>query len=147
MLVLTRRPKEKIVFPSIRTEVQVLGFHGGQVRLGIEAPPQVSVFREELRDPAKPWEGGEVEPVGGPGGAISWRDFHHHIRNRLNDIGLTLGVLRCHLQKGKTDVVEESLKKVEEDFRILNEELEIGFSEAGLERFEEVEHPVEAHSK
>lgn len=147
MLVLTRRPKEKIVFPTIRTEVQILGMHGGQVRLGIEAPPQVSVLRDELRDAAKSWESGEIEPVGGPGGAASRREFHHHIRNRLNDIGLTLGVLRCHLEKGKTDVAEESLKKVEEDFRILNEELEIGFSEAGLERSEEVEHPVAAHSK
>ena len=48
MLVLTRRLKEKIVFPSIQTEVQILEMKGGQVRLGIEAPRDVPIYRQEL---------------------------------------------------------------------------------------------------
>ena len=147
MLVLTRRAKEKIVFPTIRTEVQVLGMHGGQVRLGIEAPPQVSVVREELRDRTKPWEGGEFEPAGWATRTTSWREFCHRIRNRLNEVGLTLGVLRCRLQRGETDATASALQKIEEEFRFLKEELESGLSEAGLVRLEEAEHPMEAHSK
>jgi carbon storage regulator len=47
MLILTRRPHESIrIGPRVR--ITVLGFKGSQVRLGIEAPPDVSVDREEI---------------------------------------------------------------------------------------------------
>jgi carbon storage regulator CsrA len=48
MLVLSRRPNEKIVFPGLGITVQVAEIKGSQVRLGIEAPPEVKVLREEL---------------------------------------------------------------------------------------------------
>ena len=47
MLILTRRPLESIRIGS-RIRITVLGFKGSQVRLGIEAPPDVSVDREEI---------------------------------------------------------------------------------------------------
>ena len=47
MLVLSRRCGEGVTIgPDIR--VVVLGVKGGQVRLGIEAPPAVAVHREEV---------------------------------------------------------------------------------------------------
>jgi len=47
MLVLSRKIGEQIIIgDSIR--VNVVGVHGNCVRLGIAAPPQVSVWREEL---------------------------------------------------------------------------------------------------
>ena len=47
MLVLTRRPGQSV---QIGTEVRivVLSAGGGQVRLGIDAPPEVAVHREEV---------------------------------------------------------------------------------------------------
>jgi carbon storage regulator CsrA len=48
MLVLSRRLGEKIVLPSLGVTVQVLALRRGAVRLGIEAPPDVAVLREEL---------------------------------------------------------------------------------------------------
>jgi carbon storage regulator CsrA len=48
MLVLSRRLREKIVLPSLGVTVQVLGVRRGAVRLGIDAPPDVTVLREEL---------------------------------------------------------------------------------------------------
>jgi carbon storage regulator CsrA len=50
MLVLSRRPGEKIYFPCIDASVQVLTISGGAVRLGIEAPDEVLVLRAEVRD-------------------------------------------------------------------------------------------------
>ena len=47
MLILTRRPHESIRLGS-RIRITVLGFKGNQVRIGIEAPPDVSVDREEI---------------------------------------------------------------------------------------------------
>ena len=48
MLVLTRRVNEKVVLPSLGVTVLVLSASRGAVRLGIEAPAEVKVFREEL---------------------------------------------------------------------------------------------------
>jgi carbon storage regulator len=48
MLVLSRRVNETVVFPDLGITVQVLLLKGGTVRLGIEAPREVAVLREEL---------------------------------------------------------------------------------------------------
>ncbi len=47
MLILTRRLGESITIGD-DIKVSVLGIHGRQVRLGIEAPPEVIVHREEI---------------------------------------------------------------------------------------------------
>lgn len=47
MLVLSRRIGETIVIDDV-IQVTVLGVSGGQVRLGIAAPKQISVHREEI---------------------------------------------------------------------------------------------------
>jgi len=51
MLVLSRKPNEKIVFPAIHTSVQIVAIKPGVVRVGIDAPPDIAVFREELCPP------------------------------------------------------------------------------------------------
>lgn len=51
MLVLTRGLKQQIVIGDQRITVTVLEVKGGRVRLGIEAPPEVTVRRKELLDP------------------------------------------------------------------------------------------------
>jgi carbon storage regulator len=48
MLVLSRKIGEKIVAPQCGLTVAVLGIHGNTVRLGITAPPDLIVHREEL---------------------------------------------------------------------------------------------------
>ncbi len=47
MLILTRRPGEKLIIGGNVT-VTVLGIKGGQIRIGIEAPRDVPVNREEI---------------------------------------------------------------------------------------------------
>lgn len=48
MLVLTRRENERIVLPTVNTTIQVVRIAGSTVRLGIDAPANVPVLREEL---------------------------------------------------------------------------------------------------
>lgn len=47
MLVLTRRIGESVMIGD-ETTLTVLGMSGGQVRLGIEAPRDIPVHREEI---------------------------------------------------------------------------------------------------
>jgi carbon storage regulator len=47
MLILTRRVGEMLVIGN-DVEVRVLGVKGNQVRVGINAPKEVSVHREEI---------------------------------------------------------------------------------------------------
>ena len=59
MLVLSRRPGEQL---QIGTDiiVEVLDISGTQVRLGISAPREVPVLREELLDELPEWTDSEL---------------------------------------------------------------------------------------
>src|SRR5690348_18444547 len=48
MLVLSRKENEKILFPHLGIALQILRVGGGKVRLGVEAPSDVSVVRYEI---------------------------------------------------------------------------------------------------
>lgn len=64
MLVLSRRSQERIYLDDGRIELTVLRIEGNRVRLGITAPPEVSIRREEVQhrlDFEKP-----AAPVGNP---------------------------------------------------------------------------------
>ena len=48
MLILTRRNAESLVIDDGEITITVLGVKGNQVRLGINAPKDVAVHREEI---------------------------------------------------------------------------------------------------
>ena len=64
MLVLSRRLQEKIVLPGLGVTIEVVAVQPGVVRLGIDAPPDVTILRSELFERAAEWE--EPEPVPRP---------------------------------------------------------------------------------
>lgn len=62
MLILTRRVGETVMVGDDIT-VTVLGVKGNQVRLGVNAPKEVAVHREEIYERIKrEQEGGEADP-------------------------------------------------------------------------------------
>jgi carbon storage regulator len=50
VLVLSRRLNEKIVLPDLNIILKVVALDRGRVRIGIEAPADIAVMRQELLD-------------------------------------------------------------------------------------------------
>lgn len=49
MLIVTRRPGEKVIIGGNQeVSVSILGVKGNQVRIGVDAPKEVPVHREEI---------------------------------------------------------------------------------------------------
>src|SRR5262249_32518244 len=117
MLVLSRRLSEKILLPSINVSVQVVAIRPGQVRLGIDAPPEVQVLRAETADsyarnaPAEP--GVRVDEVRGI--------VADHLK--AADAGVML--LRRQLHAGLIDDAYATLDRLHQEFaRALQEPTE-----------------------
>ena len=48
MLVLSRREKEKVLFPTLGISVEVLRVRGNATRLGVDAPTDIPILRHEI---------------------------------------------------------------------------------------------------
>ena len=52
MLVLSRKIDQKILIPSLDATIQIVAIRGNTVRIGIQAPPDVTILRAELLEDA-----------------------------------------------------------------------------------------------
>jgi carbon storage regulator CsrA len=95
MLVLSRKQGERVVFPSLGVSVQIVQCRGNVVRIGIEAPDGVRVFRAELAD-----------AIGAS------RQNAHAERNRLQRVLLSLHVIEQQLEHGRTAEAQATLRQL-----------------------------------
>jgi carbon storage regulator len=68
MLILSRKCNEQIVIGE-KIVVTVVSIRGGNVRLGIDAPANVSVHREEVHRAIREGKAGAVSPAEPPQGS------------------------------------------------------------------------------
>ena len=120
MLVLSRRQNEKIVFPHLGITVEVLRVSGNAVRIGVDAPRDVAVLREELAAEAR----AETERTR--------RDFRHKLRNRLNAANLCLYLVQKQMEQHKTQEAERTLEKALTAFAALDLEIAEATQQPGL---------------
>ena len=118
MLVLQRRPDDAIVFPKLGITVRILRLSRQVARVGIEAPPDVRVLRQELTDGTSQ-DTLDVESFGNRLGAT--RRELHELRNRLNTLNLGLQLYRYQTDAGLLEEanvtflrVIEQLEKIEQ---------------------------------
>jgi carbon storage regulator CsrA len=120
MLVLSRRPNERIVLPAVNATIQVVSIKPNAVRIGIEAPDDLEVFREELLTSGavtpKP-----AEPVAS---AESLRELRHAVRDRLSAASVGLARLRRQVEHGQVAAARETIDELEREFAALREQTE-----------------------
>jgi carbon storage regulator len=112
MLVLARRLHERIILPTLDTTIQVVGIQGNLVRLGIEAPPAVAIFREEVYDPAR--------VPGTPAPPAS-----HNVRNRMANLGLSVALLHRQLPASLSADARLALEQVETQLAELKAQVQV----------------------
>jgi carbon storage regulator len=122
MLVLARRLHERIIIPSIRTAIEVTALKPGFVRLGIEAPPDVTVLREEVyrRAPAAA-EAAALPDGAGPEARLA--RARQVWRHRLNNLTLGLALLRQQRPAGAAPEAGGTIDRLEAEVRALCAEL------------------------
>jgi carbon storage regulator CsrA len=119
MLVLSRRLNEKFRFPTFQTSVQILSLSSDSVRLGIDAPPEVTVLREEIPDRVAEW-GADAEPEAG-----RLQRLARLLRQRLQVVRVGLAELRNQLLPVGLSDAEVTLDKLEEDLHLLQGRLDV----------------------
>jgi carbon storage regulator CsrA len=131
MLVLSRKINERIVFPGIDASVQVLAVKPGIVRLGIQAPREVSILREEILDA----KGVRTAPPPPPEpSSTSIRRLNQLVHSRLRIASIGTALLRRQLELGLTQAATETLDQVERELQALQERSEAEISKHAAPR-------------
>lgn len=114
MLVLSRREKEKVVFPSLGITVEVLRVQGKSTKLGVDAPPQIPVIRHEIA--------GQRSTTMTPDKKESseqLRDLAHVIRERLESATAALNQLHRHMDDNPDQIAQQIVVDLFHDLQSL----------------------------
>lgn len=105
MLVLSRRPGQKVVFPGLGITVEVMRSQGSVTRLGIDAPDDVHVLREEVLERRAESAGHDAVVAVSP----LDRTRRHELKNKLNQLTLKLQLLQRQLELGRALNADDQL--------------------------------------
>jgi len=107
MLVLSRRAQQEIIFPNLGIRINVLKVQGRLVKLGIEAPPEIPVFRKESIS----------------SGDEDTSSSDHRRRNELNLLHLKIEMLQRKIDRGEQVDLLDSLSLLVDQFASLDHAL------------------------
>lgn len=116
MLVLSRGPQDRVVFPNLGVTVEILRINGNRVRVGIEAPKNVRVLRHELAESFS----AELQHANESHRA---QTSSHAFRNRLNTAHVALGLAEKQINAGLNDKALETLRRAMSEFDQLDTEV------------------------
>lgn len=113
MLVLSRRANQKVLFPNLGITVEIVGVKGNNVKLGIDAPPEIRILRSELVEEQE--ESGNTKLNQSNQNEASLK--RHQRNNQLNSIGLQIQIAQKLMKRGDQnramEVLEGSLTKLQ----------------------------------
>lgn len=103
MLVLSRKNKESIRLPELNISIEILQVKGKSVRVGIDAPLEVTVVRGELANQT-------TKRISSAG--LSAHDF----RNKLNSFSVGISLCKKLIENGEVERAESRLQMLLDDF-------------------------------
>lgn len=114
MLVLSRREKEKVLFPTLGISVEVLRVRGNTTKLGIDAPAEIPVLRHELADKnlleIMPDDDSTRAQLG---------ELVHAVQNHLDSASLALNQLHQNLDETQDRASQEIIMGLYRDLQSL----------------------------
>ncbi|QDU55096.1 response regulator [Aeoliella mucimassa] len=116
MLVFSRRANEKISFPEIGITIHFIRIQSGSAKVGIDAPPQIRIVRDEV-DPSQAVNTQLVreEFLRLP------REVRHSIRNELHAVSVGVHLLREQLRMNLVDDAQDTFHEIQQSLRRLDE--------------------------
>ena len=111
MLVLSRKQNQKILFPTLGVSVEILGVSKNTVKVGVEAPPTISIVRAEIAPEKMPVVIPETMPN------------RHEIRNRLHTASLAIHLAQRQLRAGLHSEAEKTLDAALQEYMDLDQQL------------------------
>ena len=108
MLVLSRKQDQKVCFPGLGITVQILRIAGSSVRLGVDAPLEVQIIRDELGDDASDKQPPRAHIIRLP------QNLRHEMRNELNSLSIALHLFKQELDAGYLEDAEATFDKLVE---------------------------------
>lgn len=115
MLVLTRRLNDKITFPQVGVTVHFLRIQSGQVKVGVDAPREITILRDEIKDGPEAAEGLDRQIRRLP------REIRHDIRNELHQVSIGLHLYKELVSASLTDEAESVFGDVTAAIKRLNQ--------------------------
>ena len=100
--------------PAINTSIQIVSIKQGVVRIGIDAPEEVVVLREEILANKEVEFGSALKNL--LESQVLPAHTRHEIRNRLNTVTVGFALLRRQIQAGQQQDALLTLQKLEEEF-------------------------------
>jgi carbon storage regulator CsrA len=125
MLVLSRGRNDKVVFPSLGISVEILRIASNKVRIGIDAPDEISVLRHEIAE-----QEAHVNRLGGVNPASPAR-LSHAIRNRLHRATMGLHVLHKKVESGDAHDAETMIFKIFNELKAIEGEVDPNNGDSG----------------
>lgn len=106
MLVLSRKVDQKVCFPGLGITVQVLRINGSAVRLGVDAPLEVRIIRDELEGDGPDKRPPRTHVISLP------QNLRHDMRNELNAISIALHLFKQESEAGYFEDAEATFEKL-----------------------------------
>lgn len=129
MLVLSRREQERIRFPSLGVSLELLRVRGKSAKIGIDAPPDTPVVRDELTS----LKGIEFTPDQATTNEQLSR-LVHAIRQRLDRACEELCQLHQHLEQTSDGAAEPYVLAIHRQLRELEREANVALENSPCDR-------------
>lgn len=121
MLVLSRKQNQSVLFPTLGIRVDILRVAGKTVSVGIDAPREIQILRNELPTEAKATA--NASSTMATDGRTARAQEVHALRNRLNKASLAMRLLQRQLDAGRIEEAEESLALALQTFDLMEKNI------------------------